>query len=38
MSGYVKTFKFTGGDKDKINKFISFSVDDEKLLAKYTTI
>ena len=38
MSGYVKTFQFKGGDKDKINKFISFSIDDEKLLAKHTTI
>ena len=32
MSGYVKTFKVKGGDKDKINKLMSFRRDDEKLL------
>ena len=31
MSGYVKTFKV----EDKINKLMSFRIDDEKLLEKY---
>ena len=35
MSGYVKTFKFKDGDKDKNNKLMSFHIDDEKLLEKY---
>ena len=35
MSGYVKTFKFKEGDKDKSNKLMSFRLDDEKLLEKY---
>ena len=30
MSGYVKTFKV----EDKINKLMSFPIDDEKLLKK----
>ena len=34
-SGYVKTFKVKDGDKDKNNKFMSFRIDDEKLLEKY---
>ena len=34
MSGYIKTFKVKDGDKDKNNKFLSFCVDDEKLLKK----
>ena len=34
MSGYVKTFKFKEGDKDKSNKLMSFRLDDEKLLEK----
>ena len=38
MSGYVKTFKFMEGDKDKNNKLMSFCKDDEKLLEKYKTI
>ena len=38
MSGYVKTFKFKEGDKDKNNKLMSFCKDDEKLLEKYKTI
>ena len=33
MRGYVKTFKV----EDKINKLISFHIDDEKLLEKYKT-
>ena len=32
MNGYVKTFKVKDGDKDKINKSMSFGIDDEKLL------
>ena len=31
MSGYVKTFKVKDGDKNKKNKLIHFSIDDEKL-------
>ena len=34
MSGYVKTFKV----EDKINKLMSFRIDDEKLLEKYKAI
>ena len=34
MTGYVKTFKVKDGDKVKNNKFISFRIDDEKLLEK----
>ena len=34
MSGYVKTFKVTDGDKDKDNKLMSFCINDEKLLEK----
>ena len=33
-SGYVKTFK----GEDKINKLMSFYIDDEKLLEKYKAI
>ena len=32
--GYVKTFKF----EDKINKLMSFFIDDETLLEKYEAI
>ena len=32
--GYVKTFKV----EDKINKLMSFRIDDEKLLEKYKAI
>ena len=28
MKGYVKTFKFKDGDKDKNNKLMSFCIDD----------
>ena len=38
MSGYVKTFKVTEGNKDKNNKLMSFRIDDEKLLEKYKAI
>ena len=38
MSGYVKVFKFDGGDKDKSNKLMSFRIDDEKLLQNYKAI
>ena len=31
MSGYIKTFKVENGDKDKINKLMSFRIYDEKL-------
>ena len=34
MSGYVKTFKVQEVDKDKNNKQMSFSIDDEKLFEK----
>ena len=34
MSGYVKTFTI----EDKINKLISFCIDDKKLLEKYKAI
>ena len=38
MTGYVKTFKVKDGDKDKQNKLMSFSIDDEKLLERYKAI
>ena len=38
MRGYVKTFKVKDRDKDKNNKLMLFSIDDEKLLEKYNTI
>ena len=31
MSAYANTFKVKDGDKDKNNKLMSFSMDDEKL-------
>ena len=31
MSRYVKSFKVKEADKDKNNKLVSFSIDDEKL-------
>ena len=34
MSGYVKTFKVTDGDKDKNNKLMSLRIGDEKLFVK----
>ena len=34
MSGYVETFKV----EDRINKLLSFRIDDEKLLEKYEAI
>ena len=34
MSGYVKTFKVKEGN----NKFMSFCIDDEKILEKYKAI
>ena len=37
MSGYVKIFKVTDGNKDENNKLMSFCIDDEKLLEKYKT-
>ena len=36
MSGYVKTFKHKGRDKN--NKLLSWRIDDDKLLQKYKTI
>ena len=38
MGGCVKTFKFEEGNKDRINKLMSFPIDDEKLLEKCKTI
>ena len=38
ISGYVKAFEFKEKDKDKSNKLMSFSIDDEKLLKKYKAI
>ena len=38
MIGYVKRFKVKNGDKDKNNKLMSFRIDDEKLLEKYSAI
>ena len=38
MSECVDTFKMKDGDKDKSNKWMSFCIDDEKLLEKYETI
>ena len=38
MGGYVKTFKVKEKYKDKNNKLMSFSLDDEKLLEKYKAI
>ena len=35
MGGYIKTFKVKEGEKDKNNKFMSFHIDDEKLLEKH---
>ena len=34
MSGYAKTFKV----KEKNDKFLSFRIDDEKLLEKYKAV
>ena len=34
MSGYVKTFKV----EDKVNKLMSFRIEDKKLLGKYEAI
>ena len=34
MSGYVETFKV----EDRVNKLLSFRIDDEKLLEKYEAI
>ena len=38
MSGYVKIFQVKDGDKDEINKLMSFHIDNKKLLEKYKTI
>ena len=38
MTGYIKTFKDKGGDKNKNNKLMSLLIDDGKLLKKYKTI
>ena len=38
MSGYVKTFKVKGKDKDKYNKLISFCIDDDNMLEEYRSI
>ena len=36
ISGYIEIFKVKEGEKDKNNKFMSFHIDDEKLLEKHT--
>ena len=38
MSGYVKTFKFREGNRDKIKILMSFGIVDEKLSEKYKAI
>ena len=38
MGVHIKTFKVEEKDKDKNNKFMSFRLDDEKLLEKYKAI
>ena len=38
MNGYIKKFKVEDGDKDKNNKWMSFRINDEKLLEKYKAI
>ena len=38
ISGYIKTFKVKDGYKNKNNKWMSFRIDDEKVLQKYETI
>ena len=38
ISGYVKTFKKKGGNKNKHNKLMSLCIGDNKLLEKYKTI
>ena len=37
MRGYVKTSKVKDRGKDKNNKWMSFYIDDDKLLGKYKT-
>ena len=34
ISGYVKTFKDKGGDKNKNDKLVSLHIDDDKLMKK----
>ena len=36
IGGYIDIFKVKEGEKDKNNKFMSFHIDDEKLLEKHT--
>ena len=40
ISAYIKTFKneYADEDKNRNNKLMSFSIDDDKLLEKYKTI
>ena len=38
MSEYVQIFKVKDENKDKNDKFISFRIDDDKLLEKYKSI
>ena len=38
ISGYVKTLKVKDRRKDKNNKLMTFSIDDEKLLEKCKAI
>ena len=38
LSEYIKTFKVEDGGKDKNNKLMFFSINDENLLEKYRAI
>ena len=38
MSGYVKPYKVNEKEKYKNDKFLSFGIDDEKLLEKYKAV
>ena len=38
MSGYVKPYKVNEKEKCKNDKFLSFCIDDEKLLEKYKAV
>ena len=38
MIRYAETFKVKVGDKDKNDKLMFFSIDDEELSGKYKTI
>ena len=38
MSGYFKPYKVNEKEKYKNDKFLSFCIDDEKLLEKYKAV